>query len=76
MKDMILSDCWWDTVDYILEFTTPIYDMLQAADINKPCLHLVDEMWDSMIKKIKAAIYQHESLEDDEYSSFWGVVYD
>ena len=29
VKDMILSDRWWDIVDYILEFTAPIYDMLR-----------------------------------------------
>ena len=28
VKDMILSDRWWDVVDYILEFTAPIYKML------------------------------------------------
>ena len=44
VKDMILSDRWWDTIDYILEFTVPIYDMLRAADIDKSCLHLVYEM--------------------------------
>ena len=76
VKDMILSDRWWDVVDYILEFIAPIYDMLQVAGIDRPCLHLVYEMWDSMIEKVKAAIYQHEGLEDDEYSSFWSVVYD
>ena len=73
---MILSDRWWDVVDCILEFTTPIYDMLQAADTDKPCLHLVYEMWDSMIEKVKTVIYWHEGLEDDEYSSFFNVVYD
>ncbi|KAK9987745.1 hypothetical protein SO802_027984 [Lithocarpus litseifolius] len=76
VKDMILSDLWWDKVDYILEFTAPIYDMLRIADTNKPCLHLVYEMWDSMIEKVKAAICRHEGLEDDQYSSFWSVVYD
>uniref|UniRef100_A0A7N2KWX4 DUF659 domain-containing protein n=1 Tax=Quercus lobata TaxID=97700 RepID=A0A7N2KWX4_QUELO len=76
VKDMILSDLWWDKVDYILEFTAPIYDMLRVADTDKPCLHLVYEMWDSMIEKVKTAIYRHEGLEDDEYSSFWSVVYD
>ena len=29
-----------------------------------------------MIEKVKAAIYRHEGLKGDEYSSFWGVVYD
>ncbi|KAK9991720.1 hypothetical protein SO802_026705 [Lithocarpus litseifolius] len=76
VKDMILSDLWWDKVDYILEFTAPIYDMLRVADTDKPCLLLVYEMWDSMIEKVKAAICRHEGLEDDQYSSFWSVVYD
>ena len=69
-------DLWWDKVDYILEFTAPIYDMLRVANTNKPCLHHVYEMWDSMIEKVKAIIYRHKGLEDDEYSSFWSVVYD
>ena len=76
VKDMILSDLWWDKVDYILEFKTPIYDMLRVVDTDKPYLHHVYEMWDSMIEKVKAIIYQHKGLEDDEYSSFWSVVYD
>ena len=73
---MILSDLWWDKVNYILEFTAPIYDMLRVADTDKPCFHLVYEMWDSMIEKVKARIYRHESLEANEYSSFFNVVYD
>ena len=70
VKDMILSDLWWDKVDHILEFTTPIYDMLRIADTNESCLHLVYKMWDSMIENVKATIYRHEGLKDDEYSSF------
>ena len=41
---MILSDLWWDKVDYILEFTAPIYDMLRETDTDRPCLLLVYEM--------------------------------
>ncbi|XP_050255226.1 uncharacterized protein LOC126701141 [Quercus robur] len=63
VEDMILSDLWWDKVDYILEFTAPIYDMLRVADTDKPCLHLVYEMWDSMIEKVKAIIYRYYSIE-------------
>ncbi|XP_075636959.1 uncharacterized protein LOC142609259 [Castanea sativa] len=44
VKDLILSDLWWDNIDYILEFTAPIYDMLQIADTDKSCLHLMYEM--------------------------------
>ena len=28
VKDMILSDRWWDIINYILEFTALIYDIL------------------------------------------------
>ena len=28
VKDLILSDHWWDVVDYIIEFTAHIYDIL------------------------------------------------
>ena len=63
VKDLILSDHWWDVVDYIIEFTVPIHNMLQEADIDRHCFHLVYEMWDSMIEKVKAIIYQHEGLE-------------
>ncbi|XP_075675128.1 uncharacterized protein LOC142644387 [Castanea sativa] len=76
VKDLILSDLWWDNIDYILEFTTPIYDMLRMADTDKPCLHLMYEMWDSTIEKVKAVIYRHEGLEDDQHCSFWSMVYD
>ncbi|XP_075638406.1 uncharacterized protein LOC142610479 [Castanea sativa] len=76
VKDLILSDLWWDNIDYILEFTAPIYDMLRIADTDKPCLHLMYEMWDSMIEKVKGVIYRHEGLEDDQHCSFWSVVYD
>ena len=76
LKDMILSDRWWDVVDYILEFIAPIYDVLRAANTDKSCLHLVYEIWDSLIEKMKTVIYWHEGLEDDEYSSFFNVMYD
>ena len=59
-----------NVIYYIIEFTTPIYDMLRATDMDKPCLHLVYEMWDSMIEKVKAIIYRNEGLQEDEYYTF------
>ena len=29
---IILDDLWWDKLDYIPQFTTPIYKMLQESD--------------------------------------------
>lgn len=75
VKEMVLNDIWWDKIDYILSFTLPIYEMLRFCDTDKPCLHLVYEMWDSMIEKVKATIYRHEGKADNEESAFYNVVY-
>ena len=48
--------------------------MLQVADTDTPCLHLIYEMWDSMIEKVKKTIYQHEEEESEE-STFYNVVH-
>ncbi|KAH1107864.1 hypothetical protein J1N35_011632 [Gossypium stocksii] len=76
VKEKILDDLWWDKVDYILTFTKPIYDMFRIMDTNKPTLHLVYEMWDEMIEKVKKRIYRHEGKKGDEKSIFYEVVYD
>ncbi|TYI14556.1 hypothetical protein ES332_A08G128600v1 [Gossypium tomentosum] len=71
VKEKNLDDIWWDKVDYILTFT--IYDMLRIMDTNKPTLHLVYEMWDEMIEKVKKNIYRHEGKKGDERSIFYEV---
>ena len=75
VKDTLLDDKWWDKVDYILSFTSPIYDVLRRTDTEASSLHLVYEMWDSMIEKVKNAIYQYERKEESEGSTFYEVVH-
>ncbi|XP_038891577.1 uncharacterized protein LOC120080967 [Benincasa hispida] len=75
VKKLVLNDIWWDKIDYILFFTTTIYDMIRDCDTDKPCLHLVYDIWDTMIEKVKVAIYKHEGKHPDESSSFYGVVH-
>ncbi|KAL2974702.1 hypothetical protein AAZX31_14G119300 [Glycine max] len=75
VKDTLLDDKWWDKVDYILSFTSPIYDVLRRTDMDASYLHLVYEMWDSMIEKVKNAIYQYERKEESERSTFYEVVH-
>ncbi|XP_028062407.1 uncharacterized protein LOC114265772 [Camellia sinensis] len=75
VKEKLLNDVWWDKIDYILSFTLPIYEMLWFCDTNKPCIHLVYEMWDTMIEKVKASIFRHEGKLDDEESIFHSVVH-
>jgi len=60
VKETLLNDIWWDKVDYILSFTTPIYDVLRKTDNDMACLHLEYEMWDSMIENVRQVIYRHE----------------
>ncbi|XP_074346948.1 uncharacterized protein LOC141685763 [Apium graveolens] len=75
MGFIILDDMWWDKVDYILEFTAPIYDMLRFADTDKYSLHLIYDMWDDMIENVKNIIYRHERKELNEDSTFHEVIY-
>ncbi|GKA34225.1 hAT dimerization domain, ribonuclease H-like domain protein, partial [Tanacetum coccineum] len=53
-----------------------IYDMIRACDTDKPCLHLVYEMWDSMIEKVKFEIYKKEKRPTSQRSLFYDVVKD
>ncbi|KAL9669687.1 hypothetical protein QQ045_007235 [Rhodiola kirilowii] len=75
VRETIFKEDWWDKVDYILGFTTPISDMIRVCDTNKPCLHLVYEMWDVMIEKVKKAIYEHGHTKDFDTSTFYEAVY-
>ncbi|XP_076926718.1 uncharacterized protein LOC143589995 [Bidens hawaiensis] len=60
VKEKIVDDEWWEKVSYILSFTEPIYEIIRVSDTDKPCLHLVYEMWDSIIEKAKIEIYKKE----------------
>ena len=49
--------------------------MLRICDTDKPCLHLIYDMWDSVIEKVKRAIYEHEVKRLDEKSTFYETVH-
>ncbi|GAV66128.1 LOW QUALITY PROTEIN: DUF659 domain-containing protein/Dimer_Tnp_hAT domain-containing protein, partial [Cephalotus follicularis] len=75
VKEKVLDDLWWDSIDYILSFTAPIYDMIRFCDTDKPSLHLVYERWDMIIEKVKKAIFYHEVKIVHEESPFFQVVH-
>ncbi|CAL5395559.1 unnamed protein product [Camellia sinensis] len=75
VKDKLLDDFWWDQVNYILSFTAPIYDMIRVCDTDRPSLHLVYDMWDTMIEKVKMVIYKHEGKRLEDESTFYNVVH-
>ena len=70
VKDKILNEDFWMDVDYIFSFTAPMYEMLRLADTDKPCLHNIYEWWDSMIEKVKEAIYKKEHKSFTENSRY------
>jgi len=74
VKETLLNDNWWTKVDYILAFTVPIYDVLRKTDTDMATLHLVYEMWNSMIEDVRKIIYQHERNAQVEHSSFFETV--
>ena len=57
VKEKVLDDTWWDSIDYIVSFTSHIYEMIRICDTDCPCLHLVYDIWDTMIEKVKNDIY-------------------
>ncbi|XP_052155100.1 uncharacterized protein LOC127773117 isoform X4 [Oryza glaberrima] len=75
VKYKLTDNSWWKQVDYILSFTEPIYSMMRVTDTEEPRLHLINEMWNTMVEKVKAAIYKHESREPEEESAFYSVVH-
>ncbi|XP_038709954.1 uncharacterized protein LOC120004739 [Tripterygium wilfordii] len=75
VKEIILNDLWWDKVERVISFTNLIYEMLRCADTDKLTLHLIYDMWDSMIEGVKASIYRFEGKELTEESSFYSIVH-
>ncbi|GAV58913.1 hypothetical protein CFOL_v3_02446, partial [Cephalotus follicularis] len=74
VKEKVLNDLWWDKIEYMLSFTKSIYEMLTLCDTDMPTIHLVYDMWNSMIERVKKTIYRHEGKQDEEFSSFYYVV--
>ncbi|KAL1352817.1 hypothetical protein AAHE18_06G195400 [Arachis hypogaea] len=44
------------------------FRLLKSTDTYAPTLHLVHDMWDSIIKKVKSAIYLYERKDEQESS--------
>jgi hypothetical protein len=75
VREKVLNEIgFWNKIEFILVFTEPIYEMLRITNIDKLCLHLVYEMWDNMIEKVKDVIYRHEGKTKNEESLFFNVV--
>ncbi|XP_074271006.1 uncharacterized protein LOC141594925 [Silene latifolia] len=75
VKECVLFDTWWDKVEYFLEFTTPLNKFLRFTDTDTPCLHMVYDMWDSMIEDVRSIILKHEEKDlISEKSAFFYAI--
>lgn len=81
VKEKILNDLWWDKNEYIVSFTKLIYEMLKIIVADKPSVYLVQNMWDTMIERMKGVIYRHEGKEMMEIllfmiwcTKFWWII--
>ena len=43
--------------------------------MDKPSFHIVYDMWDTMIEKVKMTIYRHEGKIIEEESTFYNVMH-
>ncbi|GJN06045.1 hypothetical protein PR202_ga23730 [Eleusine coracana subsp. coracana] len=50
--------------------------MIWLADMDTPCLHLIYDMWNSMIEKMKKEIQQWEGKEPNEISDLYSVIHE
>ncbi|KAI9196337.1 hypothetical protein LWI28_023056 [Acer negundo] len=67
VKKKVLDEYFWVDIDYILNFTAPIYEMLRMANTDTPCLHLVYE-WTESSTPLHCLAY---SLNPRYYSNKW-----
>jgi len=54
---------WWGKVNYIIAFTEPTYDMIRVTNTNTLSLHLVYDMGDTTIEKVKVLFIDKKKKE-------------
>jgi len=52
VKEKVPDDLWWGKINYFITFTDLICDMIRVTNTDTPSLHLVYDMWDTMIEKV------------------------
>ncbi|KAJ9552368.1 hypothetical protein OSB04_016413 [Centaurea solstitialis] len=76
LQGMVISEEWFSyTLDDTVQANLHIF-LVSLKDYilnDKPCLHLVYEMWDAMIEKVKIEIYKKEKCPMSQISCFYDV---
>ncbi|XP_010669931.1 uncharacterized protein LOC104887046 [Beta vulgaris subsp. vulgaris] len=75
-KDLIVSDGWWEKVDYFLSFTEPMVKFLRVGDMDSCVLAFMYDMSDSTIEEVKRIIFEQEDQNLQEgNSSFFNAIH-
>jgi hypothetical protein len=56
VKETITDSEFWSHVQYVLQFTKPIYHIIKFVDSDRPIIGEVYEKMDSMLEKIKNTV--------------------
>ncbi|KAK9697669.1 hypothetical protein RND81_08G052600 [Saponaria officinalis] len=60
VKECVISDRWWDKLEYFLSFTSPIYNMIRLADCDSSIEGREYDIWDTMIEEVREKIFKEE----------------
>ena len=52
MHRVLIDEDWWRNIEFLLKFTSPTFEILQDADIDKPFLGDIYDGMDTMVEKI------------------------
>jgi hypothetical protein len=62
VEDTVLDGHFWQQVQYILQFTKPIYVMIRFADTDRPVIGEVYEQMDNMLGQIKDIVEPKDAI--------------
>jgi hypothetical protein len=62
VEDTVLDGHFWQLVRYILQFTKPIYSMIQFVDTDQLVIGEVYEQMDSMLGQIKDIVQSRDAI--------------
>jgi len=60
VEEAALDGKFWARVRQVLDFSKPIYHMIQFADIDKPVIGEVYEQMDTMLGQIKDIVHNND----------------
>ena len=58
VRRLCLDEEWWSKIDFLLKFTSPIFEFLQNADTDQPFLGEVYDGMDTKVEKTMEIISQ------------------